>query len=29
MKAVTAAAYSDTDPERREVRIGMRKKVEK
>lgn len=29
MKAVTSAAYSNTDPERRKVRIGMRKKVEK
>ena len=29
MKAVTAAAYSDTDPERRKVRIEMRKKAEK
>lgn len=29
MKAVTAAAYSDTAPERRKVWIGMRKKVEK
>lgn len=29
MKAVTVAAYSNTGPERREVRIEMRKKVEK
>jgi len=29
MKAVTAAAYSNTGPERRKVRIEMRKKVEK
>ena len=29
MKAVTAAAYSDTDTERRKVQIEMRKKVEK
>lgn len=28
MKAVTSAAYSNTGPERREVRIEMRKKVE-
>lgn len=29
MKAVTSAAYSNTGPERREVRIEMRKKAEK
>lgn len=29
MKAVTAAAYSNTGPERRKVRIEMRKNVEK
>ena len=29
MKAITAAAYSNTGPERREVRIEMRKKAEK
>lgn len=29
MKAVTAAAYSNTAPERRKVRIEMRKKAEK
>lgn len=29
IKAVTAAAYSNTGPERRKVRIEMRKKAEK
>lgn len=29
MKAVTAAAYSNTGPERRKVWIEMRKKAEK
>lgn len=29
MKAVTSAAYSNTGPERCEVRIEMRKKAEK
>lgn len=29
MKAVTSAAHSNTAPERREVRIKMRKKAEK
>lgn len=29
MKAVTAAAYSNTGPERRKVRVEMRKKAEK
>ncbi|GEM_PF-3279402 len=29
MKAVTSAMYSNTGPERRKVRIEMRKKAEK